>query len=182
MTGKQASGSSWKQYERQGMFGTPCSKPRQGGIFNLVWTYSIKNFGSNKKKARCTCDGSPRSGQAHTLDHTYAACIDQNAASVFYAASALCNNVIVGGDAPNTFREAHGPQKQYFLRSDAQFCHWWATHLRRPPFPPDYVVPVRGNMQGHQEALRLWAKHIHRLLKSIVLTPTQDEPCLYRGT
>jgi len=58
------------------MFGKPVRVDSNEAVFNLVWTYVIKEL--NKwKKARCTCDGSPRSGQVRVLDHTYANCIDQ---------------------------------------------------------------------------------------------------------
>ena len=51
----------------------------------MVRTYLIKNDGTNKKKARYNIYGSPRSGQAHTLNHTYASCLEQSGAIVFYA-------------------------------------------------------------------------------------------------
>jgi hypothetical protein len=37
-------------------------------------------------------------------------------------------------------------------------------------------------MQGHPESPRLWEKHADRILRSIGLTPTTHEPCLYSGT
>ena len=43
------------------------------------------------------------------------------------------------------------------------------------------MVQVQRNMQGHPEAPRLWAKHIHGILKHIGPTPERHEPCLYRG-
>jgi hypothetical protein len=36
-------------------------------------------------------------------------------------------------------------------------------------------------MQGHPEAPRLWEKHADRILRSIGLTPSTHEPCLYSG-
>ena len=45
-------------------------------IFNLVWTYVVKEL-DKRKKARCTCDGSTRGGQVCVLDYTYANCVDQ---------------------------------------------------------------------------------------------------------
>ena len=97
------------------MFGAPCQRDYSRGLFNLVWTHYYKTDGSNTRKARCTCDGSPCSGQAHTLDHTYASCVNQNAARMFYATAALNNHVIVGMDASNSFAEALGLRQQYYI-------------------------------------------------------------------
>ncbi len=49
------------QYFAQGMFGDLCTVTSDKAIFNLVWTYNIKAL-DERKKARCTCDGSPCSG------------------------------------------------------------------------------------------------------------------------
>lgn len=170
------------QYLRQGMFGPPCRRRLDRGLFNLVWTYLIKTDGTGKKKARCTCDGSPRSGQAHTLDHTYAACVDHNAMRLFYAIAAKKNHIIAGGDASNAFGEAKGPRQEYYIRPDAQFKLWWTEHLKRPPIPEGYVIPVQRNMQGHPEAPRLWSRHCHQLITDLGFKATRHEPCLYRGT
>ncbi len=58
------------QYEAQGLFGTPVKVDGNEAVFNLVWTYVVKEL-DKCKKARCTCDGSSRSGQVRVLDHTY---------------------------------------------------------------------------------------------------------------
>ena len=91
------------------------------GLFNLVWTHYHKTDGTNTRKDRCTCDGSPRSGQSHTLEHTYASCIDQNADRLFYATADLNNHVIVGADASDVFAEAEGWKQEYYIRPDAAF-------------------------------------------------------------
>jgi hypothetical protein len=170
------------QYRRQNMFGKPMPQQPDQAVFNLVWTYLIKTDGTDTKKARCTCDGSPRSGMHHTLDHTYAACVDQNAARMFYAITAMKNNIVCGGDVSNAFAEAAGPKVIYYIKPDAQFRHWWTTHLHQSPIPPNHVIPILGNMQGHPEAPRLWSNHIHSILQSISLCPTTHEKCLYTGT
>ena len=103
---EQAEWLQLNQYHQQHLFGEPCPPPANRGISNLVWSHYYKTDGSNNRKARCTCDGSPRSGQAHTLDHTYASCVDQNATRLFYANAALQNHVIAGADASNAFGEA----------------------------------------------------------------------------
>ncbi len=50
------------QYEDQGMFGQPVAVREEDAVFRLVWTNSIKAV-DGRKKARCVCDGSTRSGQ-----------------------------------------------------------------------------------------------------------------------
>ena len=135
-------------YQSQGMFGEPCTAPTTAGVFNLVWTHLIKTDSTNKKKARCTCDGSPISSQAQTLDHTYAACVDQNAARLFYAMAAMKNHVIFRADASNAFGEAPRPKQRYYVRPDDAFQQWWVQHLGKPDILQGYVVPVLRNMQG----------------------------------
>ena len=41
----------------------------RSAVFNLVWTYAIKEV-DGQKKAQSTCDGSMRGGQVHVLDCT----------------------------------------------------------------------------------------------------------------
>ena len=64
------------QYEAQGLFGAPVPATNTDTIFNLVWTYVVKELDKHKK-ARCTCDGSTQGGQVRVLDFTYANCVDQ---------------------------------------------------------------------------------------------------------
>ncbi len=59
------------QYDAQGTFGDPVDAGDDYAIFHLVWTYAIKALDS-RKKARCVCDGSTRSGSVQVLDETYA--------------------------------------------------------------------------------------------------------------
>ena len=63
------------QFNTQGMFGSPTRIDSTEATFYLIWTYAVKTL-DGRKKARCTCDGSPRAGQARVLDHTYANCVD----------------------------------------------------------------------------------------------------------
>jgi hypothetical protein len=63
-------GSEWVQldsYEKQGMFGTPCTAPINASIFFSVWLYSIKLHKNNRKKVRGVCGGSTHGG--HTIIH-----------------------------------------------------------------------------------------------------------------
>jgi hypothetical protein len=50
------------QFDSQDMFGSPEAVESNEAVFNLVWSYGINALDA-RKKARCTCDGSPRSGQ-----------------------------------------------------------------------------------------------------------------------
>jgi hypothetical protein len=86
------------QYDAQGMFGEPVYvSDNKGAIFNLVWTYVIKEL-DKRKKARCTCDGSTRAGQVRVLDHTYANCVDQTGSRLFYAIATGENMMVFGAD------------------------------------------------------------------------------------
>ena len=58
------------------MFGDPICVKKNDVVFNLIWTYMVKEL-DNRKKARCTCDGSSRGGQVCVLEHTYANSINQ---------------------------------------------------------------------------------------------------------
>ena len=51
------------------MFGEPTAAASDNAIFHLVWTYNIK-AADGRKKARCVCDGSTRSGHVKILDET----------------------------------------------------------------------------------------------------------------
>lgn len=102
------------QYDEQGMFGTPVPMSKEDAIFHLVWTYAIKAV-DGRKKARCVCDGSTRSGMVRILDETYANCVDQTSSRLFYAVSAAENLLIFGADVSNAFAEAPPPKQGFFV-------------------------------------------------------------------
>ena len=185
---KQDDWDEWKQseylqldqYDEQGMFGAPIAPKSDDPIFYLVWTYTIKQV-DNRKKARCVCDGSTRSGQVQVLDETYANCVDHTSARLFYAVAAGENLKIYGADVSNAFAEAPPPKQGFYIKPDKAFHEWWTIHKKRPPIPPGHVIPVNSAMQGHPESPRLWEKHADSILRQIGLTPTAHEPCLYSG-
>ena len=148
-------------------------------IFNLVWTYVVKEL-DKRKKARCTCDGSTRGGQVRVLDYTYANCVDQTSSRIFYAVAAAENLLVYGADVANAFGEAPPPKQGFYIRPDKAFTDWWASK-GRPPIPPGYVIPVLKAMQGHPESPRLWERHVDKIIRDIGFTPTTHEPCLYSG-
>jgi hypothetical protein len=129
---KQSDWNKWKeseylqldQYNNQGMFGTPKPFSNEDTVFLLVWTYNIKVV-DGRKKARCTCDGSPRTGRACVLDETYANCVDQTSSRLFYAIAAAENLLIIGADVSNVFAEAPPPKQSFFICPDHAFMEWW---------------------------------------------------------
>jgi hypothetical protein len=168
------------QYDAQGMFGNPVEVDSDAAVFRTVWTYAIKAL-DGRYKARCTCDGSPRSGQARILDETYANCVDQTGARIFYSVAAAENLLILGADVSNAFAEAPPPKQGFYIIPDKAFLDWWINHKKRSPIPHGFVIPILSAMQGHPESPRLWEKHADAILREIGLKPTHHEPCLYTG-
>ncbi len=162
------------------MFGNPIAVSNGSAIFNLVWTYAIKEV-DGRKKARCTCDGSTRGGQVRVLDYTYANSPDHTCSRIFYGISAAENFLIYGANVSNAFAESPPPKQGFYIHPDAAFHTWWTIHKGRPPIPPGHVIPILSAMQDHPEAPRLWEKHADQILCAIGLTPTTHEPCLYSG-
>ena len=185
---KQDDWSDWQgseylqlnQYDAQGMFGEPVAMSEEDAVFHLVWTYAIKTV-DGRKKARCVCDGSTRSGMVRILAETYANCVDQTSSRLFYAICAAENMLIFGADVSNAFAEAPPPKQGFFIRPDRAFNEWWVQHKNRPPIPDGYVIPILSAMQGHPESPRLWEKHADSILRELGLEPTVHEPCLYSG-
>jgi hypothetical protein len=167
------------QYQKQFMFGEPTFISDRTNIFHLVWTYTIKEL-DKRKKARCACDGSTRSGKVRVLDHTYANCVDHTASRMFYAISAAENMLIFGADVCNAFSEAPAPKQGFYLQPDRAFCEWW-IHQGNAPIPEGYMIPVRRAMQGHPESPRLWEKWCDKMIQHHQFKPTTHKPCLYTG-
>jgi hypothetical protein len=151
------------QYDAQGMFGQPVPQVDDMAVFHLVWTYAIKAV-DLQKKARWACDGSPRSGQAKILDKTYANCVDQTSACLFYAIAAAENLMVYGADVSNAFAEAPPPKQGFYIHPDCAFHDWWTNHKKRSPIKPGEVIPILSAMQGHPESPRLWEKHADDIL------------------
>ncbi len=160
------------------MFSTPVAVDFGAAVFRTVWTYAIKTL-DGRYKARYTCDGSPRSGQARILDKTYPNCVDQTGASFFYSVAAAENLLVFGADLSNTFAEAPPPKQGFYIIPDKAFLEWWINHKKRPPIPHGHVIIILSAMQGHPEFLRLWEKHANSILHEISLVPTTHKPCLY---
>jgi hypothetical protein len=136
------------QYDAQKMFGTPVAATSDNAVFNLVWSYGVKAVDGHKK-ARCTCDGSPRLGEVCILDETYANCIDQTSVCHFYGVAAAENLIVYGADVSNAFAEPPPPKQGFFIRPDNAFFAWWTEHLKHPPISKGHVIPILSAMQGH---------------------------------
>jgi hypothetical protein len=50
------------------------------------------------------------------------------------------------------------------------------------PLPPDAVVPVLKNLQGHPEGPRFWSVQSHGVILPLDFKNTTHAPCLYYGT
>jgi len=154
------------QYDSQGMFGNPVLVTLEDAVFHLVWTYNVKAL-DGRKKARCVCDGSSRSGSVQILDETYANYVDQTSSCLFYAIAAAENLLVYGSDVCNAFAEAPPPKQGFHIRPDRAFHKWWEHHKGRPPIPPRHAIPVLSAMQGHPESPRLWEKHADAILREL---------------
>jgi hypothetical protein len=48
--------------------------------------------------------------------------------------------------------------------------------------PPDFVIPILKNLQGHPEAPPQWSKHIDTILHEFSFVATVHAPGIYRAT
>jgi hypothetical protein len=119
------------QYWDQGCLGMPTAVDQNYAIFHLVWTYNIKAV-DGRKKARCVCDGSSRSGSVKVLDKVYANCVDQTSASLFYAVAAAENLLVFGSDVCNAFAKATPPKQGFNISPDHAFNEWWENYKSKP--------------------------------------------------
>ena len=113
------------------MFGAPTTVEDEAAVFRLVWSYNINQL-DNRKKVRCACDGSPKTGVARILDYTNANCVDHTGSRMFYAIAAVKNFLIYGADITNAFGDAPPPKQGIFVHTDREFREWWEVHKKRP--------------------------------------------------
>ena len=166
------------QYEDQQTFGEPQERPHGSNLLSLIWVYMIKDDG--RKKARCVCNGSKNMRGTVTLAETYASSLEQNAARVFWAATALKNWKTIGADAANAFAEADAPVAPLYVRIDEQYREWFKhKYPDRPQPKPGAVMRVKKALQGHPESPRLWATLIDKVIQDLNLSPCTHEPNLY---
>ena len=119
-----------------------------------------------------------------TLANTYAACVEQPDARIFWGTAALMNLKVFGADCSNAFAEAPPPTEPLYMKIDAQFRQWWSKHKRTEPIPADKeFVKVQHAIQGHPEVPRLWQLFIDDiLLNKMGFRQTVHEKCLYVKT
>jgi hypothetical protein len=139
------------QYNAQSMFGDPMAAGDDNAIFHLVWTYVIKAL-DGRKKARCVCDGSTRSGSVQVLNKTNANCVDQTSSWLFYAVAAAENLLVFGADVSNAFAKAPPPKQGFYICPDKAFNEWWVKRRKQTPIPSGHIIPVLSAMQGHPES------------------------------
>ena len=170
------------------MFGDPIPRPppksnkdgkfKHSTILPFVWTYLFKD--GTTPKAQGTCNDGKRYGLAITMAHTYASCVEQSASRMFWSLAALNEMAVIGADAGNAFAEADPPDDSLFMSIDDQYQRWWIEHLKKPPIPKGYVLPVQHAIQRHPESPQLWEKHINNILPEIGFKNTTHERCIYQ--
>ena len=168
------------QYKTQDMFSEPTELPNNDpniNILPMIWTYLIKSCG--RKKARCVANGAPHLKGSITLANTYAACLDQTGARIFWAIAALTNKIVYGSDASNAFAEAPAPKAPLYLRIDQAYKDWYKARYQRDIPPHQSYVRVKHAIQGHPESPRLWQDFIDNILKDLGFSQVTHEPCLY---
>ena len=173
----------WKQpgrYNEQGLFGEPVEIVPKKTLFRLVWTYNVEAL-DKQKTACCVCAGLVRAGHVRILDYTYAGRVNHTSSRMFYAVMAADNMMLYGVDITNAFGDALPPKQGIHILPVRAFREWWTWHKGREPIPEGHVIPVLTAMQGHPEALRLWAKHAYKIIKKLDLKHTGHKPCLYLG-
>ena len=184
---KQEDWKEWEQaekdqldlYETQQMFSKPTKLPNEHGInvLAMIWVYLIKTCG--RKKARCVANGNPKQKGSVTLANTYAACLEQAGARIFWATCAVKNKLVFGSDMSNAFAEAPAPKAPLYLKVDIAYKNWYykKTGIK---LEGDYYVKVQHAIQGHPESPRLWQLFIDDILHQIGFRATTHEPCIYR--
>ena len=76
------------------------------------------------KKARCVYNGSPNQKGSVTLNHTYAATLEQDGTLVFWSLAAISNSSEIGADSTNDIAEASPPKVPLFVTINEPFREW----------------------------------------------------------
>jgi hypothetical protein len=106
--------SEWVQldkYDKQSMFGTPCTAPIDASIFFWVWLYSIKPHEKSRKKVRGVCDGSTRGGQTMIHGATYAPTPQHIGFRIQISIAKTLSMFLWHADVSNAFVEADRTKK-----------------------------------------------------------------------
>eukprot|EP00804_Cyclotella_cryptica_P024087 CCRYP_007300-RA/>CCRYP_007300-RA protein AED:0.43 eAED:0.51 QI:0/0/0/1/0/0/2/0/142 len=142
------------------MFGESCPVTKKSAVFNLIWTYIVKDL-DGRKKACCTCNSSTRGSQVRILDHTL----------LPYFLRCCCINepISIRNRLSNAFGEAPPPKQGFYMCPDKAFQGWF-LHQDGKTIPDSWAVPVLTMTKGHPESPWLWEKHCDQILRKIGLT------------
>ena len=98
------------------MFTEPMEAPPDANYLPSIWTYVLKDDGT--KKARASCNGSPRMQGTAKLGETYEASLYQTVSKIFWSISAEKGHIVICADASNTFAEAPAPKVPLYINLD----------------------------------------------------------------
>jgi hypothetical protein len=146
-----------------------------------VWMYSIKPNEKDHNKLRDFCVGSTRGGQTMVHGATNAPVPQQVDVCLRTAMSALICMNLWHADVTNVFADAECPDQIYDMCCDHVFRDWWADKHPDAPLPPDTVVPVLKNLQGHPGGPLLWEFRFHTVLVTLKFKNNTHAPCLYHS-
>jgi hypothetical protein len=166
-------------YDKQSIFGPPCTAAIDASVFFWVWLYSVKPHKNNRKKVRGVCNISTRGGKAMVHGATYAPTPKQIDVRLQIAFSALLGMYLWYADVINAFAEAERPEQIYYMRCDQVFKDWWKTRHPDIPLPPDAVFSVLNNLEGHPEGPCLWAIRYHTVLIALKFKNATHTPYVY---
>jgi hypothetical protein len=112
------------------------------------------------------------------MTETFASCVEQPVARLFFALSATLNYIIIGGDAQDAF--AHSPAHRIptFIRIEDAYAEWYKQRFHED-IDQRKVLPVLHALQGHPEAARLWEEHLTKILHELGFTSTTHERNIY---
>jgi Reverse transcriptase (RNA-dependent DNA polymerase). len=89
--------------------------------------------------------------------------------------------VIYDLDAINAFDQAGELYQLVYMEIDQQYRDWYLARKKKN-IPANYVLPVKGSIQGHHDSGELWQAKINEVIHSYGFKSTTHEPCLYRGS
>ena len=158
----------------------------KAGVIDADYTGTLRvilhNFGSKPytvEKGDRIANGAPHLKGSITLANTYAACLEQTGARIFWAIAALTNKIVYGSDASNAFTEAPAPKAPLYLRIDQAYKDWYKARYDIDIPTAQSYVRVKHAIQGHPESPRLWQDFIDKILKDLGFSQITHEPCLY---
>jgi hypothetical protein len=163
------------------MFGTPYNAPIDASVFFWVWLYSINPHKNNDKKVRGVCDGYTRGSKTMVRGVAYAPTPQQIDFRLQITLSALLSEYLWHANVTNTFTKVE--RLSICITCAAiKFSKIGGRHGTVVfHSPPDMVVPVLKNLQGHHEGPHLWVIHFHAVLIALKINSTTHAPCLYHS-